>query len=446
MLERPPPRAQVSKVDNHTFARQLSEEAGYAVGLFGKYLNNWPDVVPLGFDAWLANGGGDYIAPQFRTHGLEWAGIKDGTWQGGQDNYTTAVVGNISIAWIRKVAAEGRPWFAYIAPKSAHEPFIPAPWYLDHWDASWPDHEPRPPSYNSSFEARADHHGNIATNPMLDAEAAAVTTGIFKNRWRTLMSVDDLVASVVGAVDELGALDTTYFFFTSDHGFTLGEFNMLMDKRHPYEFDTRVHLLARGPGIPAGSAWSEPATQVDLYATFVELAGLTPPSTVDGRSLVPLLVRSDDAAPTWRTAVLFEYYYVSYNDKCVANCTQGAACDHCAEYPLADASCTDLPDNAVCWTPQCNQRCYRTEDDRNNYIALRSLGGAHGNLMYAEFQTGDLANAPIEFDAVDFHEHYDMDADRWQMNNTYKELSDAKRSSLSAEVHRWYKCAGATCP
>ena len=145
-------------------------------------------------------------------------------------------------------------------------------------------------------------------------------------------------------------------------------------------------------------------------------------------------------------SVFFEYYYVSYNDKCVANCTQGAACDHCAEYPSADASCTDLPDNAVCWTPQCNQRCYRTEDDRNNYIALRSLGGAHGNTMYAEFETGDLANAPIEFDAVDFHEHYDMDADRWQMNNTYKALSDAKRSSLSAEVHRWYTCAGATCP
>ena len=49
--DRPPPHAQVSKVDNHTFARQLSEEAGYAVGMFGKYLNNWPDVVPLGFDA-----------------------------------------------------------------------------------------------------------------------------------------------------------------------------------------------------------------------------------------------------------------------------------------------------------------------------------------------------------------------------------------------------------
>jgi hypothetical protein len=39
--------------------------------------------------------------------------------------------------------------------------------------------------------SRADHHGNIATNKMISAEGAAVITDAFKNRWRTLMSVDD---------------------------------------------------------------------------------------------------------------------------------------------------------------------------------------------------------------------------------------------------------------
>ena len=181
-----PPRAQVSKVDNHTFARQLSEEAGFAVGMFGKYPNNWPDVVPLGFDAWLANGGGGlHCALQFRAHGLEWAGIQNGNWQALQENYTTqVVVGNLSIAWIQGCCSGRGPAVCVHRAEVAHEPFIPAPWYLDHWDPSWPDHEPRPPSYNSSFAARADHHGNIATNPMLSAEAVAVTTGIFKNRRR----------------------------------------------------------------------------------------------------------------------------------------------------------------------------------------------------------------------------------------------------------------------
>ena len=34
------------------FAPHL-EEAGYTVGLFGKYLNEMPKTVPPGFDAWL---------------------------------------------------------------------------------------------------------------------------------------------------------------------------------------------------------------------------------------------------------------------------------------------------------------------------------------------------------------------------------------------------------
>lgn len=39
------------------------EGAGYKVGMFGKYLNNVPNFVPVGFDAFMANGGGNYIAP-----------------------------------------------------------------------------------------------------------------------------------------------------------------------------------------------------------------------------------------------------------------------------------------------------------------------------------------------------------------------------------------------
>ena len=133
--------------------------ASLIVSDFLLYLNGWPGGVsealdgasppktgpaPAGFDAWLANGGGNYIAPQFQTHNID--GLPDGGWTGTADNYTTAVVGNASIAWIRKVAAAepARPWFAYVAPKAAHEPFIPAPWHLDHWDASWPRTRPEP--------------------------------------------------------------------------------------------------------------------------------------------------------------------------------------------------------------------------------------------------------------------------------------------------------------
>jgi N-acetylglucosamine-6-sulfatase len=50
-------------------------------------------------------------------------------------------------------------------------------------------------------------------------QAANAITGIFRNRWRTLMAVDDVVAEVFSVCEEFGVVDNTYFFFTSDHGF-----------------------------------------------------------------------------------------------------------------------------------------------------------------------------------------------------------------------------------
>lgn len=42
-------------------------------------------------------------------------------------------------------------------------------------------------------------------------------------RWETLMSVDDLVESVIQTLESTGNLNNTYIIFTSDHGFHLGK-------------------------------------------------------------------------------------------------------------------------------------------------------------------------------------------------------------------------------
>ena len=62
-----------------SFAKYLKEEANYTVGMFGKYLNNVPKFVPPGFDAWLANGGGSYLSPEFATWNID--GLPNGTWK-----------------------------------------------------------------------------------------------------------------------------------------------------------------------------------------------------------------------------------------------------------------------------------------------------------------------------------------------------------------------------
>lgn len=458
------------KVNNATFASYLAD-AGYLVGMFGKYLNNVPNYVPRGFDAWMANGGGDYFSPSFSTFNAP--GLPDGHWKGTSDNYTTAVVGNVSIAWIKKVVSAQKPFFAYVAPKACHEPFNPAPWYRDHWDPSWPAHEIRPANWNASFASRTDHHGNIATEPLITSEAATVITGVFKNRWRTLMSVDDVIHAVVAETQRLGVLEDTYFFYSSDHGFQLGEFNIPMDKRNVYDWNTRIHLLARGPGIKAGSQWSQPATQVDMAATFLGLAGLPKPPTMDGKSLVPLLVTEPTNAldstrthlaqllgdtgdatrylAAWRNSVFFEYYYNADNVKCMVGCPPG-------RYPQSDSWCTDLSDNSACWCPpgKGHSNCYATETNANNFIAVRQFanaaaeGGAGsttatGETLYAEYEAS-AGNEDVKFQNVNFHELYSMSTDRWQQNNLWNGTGASARAAYHAKLMTFFQCAGDNCP
>eukprot|EP00930_Biecheleria_cincta_P015223 TRINITY_DN12775_c0_g1_i2.p1 TRINITY_DN12775_c0_g1~~TRINITY_DN12775_c0_g1_i2.p1 ORF type:complete len:587 (-),score=86.87 TRINITY_DN12775_c0_g1_i2:20-1537(-) len=448
-----------SKVHPNTFGRILKEQGGYATGMFGKYVNEMPSTVPPGWDAWLANGGGDYIAPLFQTKGI--SGLPDGAVKFSSDpsNYTTAVVGNRSIAWIKEVARTGRPFLAYIAPKAAHEPFNPAPWYQHHWDPSWPDHEPITENWNASFESRKGHHGNIATEPLITKEASSVITGIFKNRWRTLMSVDDVIADVIDTVSVLGLSEHTYFFFSSDHGFQLGQFNIPMDKRHVYEWDTKIHLLARGPGISAGSTFHELGTQVDIAPTLLGLAGLSS-ELHDGKSIAPFLLQNDggnllestrlhlDSLPdvasyrsTWRKELFFEAYYCSHNFKCILGPTQQSG-----NYPHADSLCADLEKNELCWAEKTGNEsmCYMTEDLTNNFIALRQIDGTRNNL-YAEFHTGNQAVQNIDFQRVDFVEYYDLSRDPWQQHNLADKIPSEAHAWFSKRLRNWYECSGPTC-
>merc|ERR1712232_648671 len=146
-----------------------------------------------------------------------------------------------------------------------------------------------------------------------------------------------------------------------------------------------------------------PGTQVDIAPTLLGLAGIQAPSTMDGRSIVPFLVDAHGAdlldstrkhlaeigdlgayQDNWRQEVFIEYYFVDENIKCTADCEKGT-------YPLKDANCVDLANNADCWCKgqagTTDPNCYATETRANNFIALRRFD-ADGT-VYVEYQSGD---------------------------------------------------------
>jgi len=229
----------------------------------------------------------------------------------------------------------------------------------------------------------------------------------------------------------------------------------------------RVHLLVRGPSLPAGGTFPQPATVVDLAPTFLEIAGVPKPASLDGKSLLPLLRGDADAARAWRTEVLLEYLYVADNDKCVAECNVSRAGD----YPTDDEYCVDLEGRSGCWGPPlCTEECYPTESSANNWRAVRQVAPAveaewrrpslaaveeaaaaeeaagQADFLYAEFVTGDQGDADLNFSKPDFYELYDMATDAWSMRNVYAATPKARLDRMRARLSLWYDCLGDTCP
>lgn len=202
--------------------------AGYTLGWFGKHMNVCPHRPPPGWDCptcvWFANGGGrdaepgGYLNASFshfvggsavgpdRYH--QTAGTYVADTAGEFSGYYTSVIANKSIAWLHSVARGTRPFMLTVASKGPHVPSTPAPWYargtyIDGLAA------PRTAAFNASREQLSHHHWLIAQQEPITQEQGAVIDELFRNRWRTLLSVDDAIEGVHGALQQLGVLEST---------------------------------------------------------------------------------------------------------------------------------------------------------------------------------------------------------------------------------------------
>jgi arylsulfatase A-like enzyme len=131
-----------------------------------------------------------------------------------------------------------------------------------------------------------------------------------------VQGVDDGVGKVLDYLDQTGLAKNTIVIYSADNGWYLGDLG-LYDKRFMYEPGLKVPLLARGPGIKAGSLPAQFVTNIDLAPTFLDLAGLQVPASMQGRSFAPLL-RGETPAD-WRTTFYYRYYHSPGHHNTVAH-------------------------------------------------------------------------------------------------------------------------------
>jgi len=314
---------------------------GYQTAMIGKWhLGEGAAHQPTGFDDWsVLPGQGDYFNPEFiEPDGRE---VSPG--------YVTDIITDKSLAWLDQ-RDPAKPFFLMCHHKAPHRSWEFDPKHQDLYQNDIALPETFDDDYKNRAKAAAAAKMRIrddltfrdlglvqpkgedglaertgisgldrkVPNPMdvsglrlVDADTGEVFTfgnnhelacfkyqRYLKRYLRTVASIDDNVGRLLDYLDEAGLSKNTIVIYTSDQGFFLGEHGWF-DKRFIYEQSFQMPFLIRYPAeIKAGSVCNDIVCNVDFAPTFLDFAGIVPPTNMQGQSFRDcLLGRTPDNWP-----------------------------------------------------------------------------------------------------------------------------------------------------
>jgi arylsulfatase A-like enzyme len=355
------------------------QNAGYYTGFMGKYLNEYqPDVPPQpGWDQWdvAGNAYGEY------DYQLNENGSID-SYGRAADDYLTHVLAEKSREFIAHSRYTGKPFALEVATFAPHRPSVPAP--ID--NGTFPSLlAPRTPAFGA---ASVDAPHWLESLPSLDATDVEKIDDQFRLRVESVQAVDRMVGQLEETLASIGQLDNTYFVFSSDNGYHMGEHNLMPGKQTAFDTDIRVPLIVAGPDVPAGRTVSAMMSSIDLAPTFLQLAGAEPTAAQDGVSMLDVW-HGQPVPADWQRAVLVEH-----------RGPVGAATDPDVQSPRSG--------------------------NPPSYEAMRTT-----SFLYVEYVTGE-------------REYYDTRTDPYELRNAYASLSQTRRRQLHDQLTRLQTCVGAS--
>lgn len=313
---------------------KLLQKAGYQTALIGKWHLKSD---PTGFDYWaVLPGQGEYYNPDIIELGE----------QRRHEGYVTDILTDLAVDFLEKSRDTSRPFLLMLHHKAPHRAWQPAPRHLNLFDE---EDIPLPETLFDDYSGRSraaleqemsvrdhlreetdlkmgppperltDEQKGIwekAYGPKRAAFLQKRLAGRERVLWKyrrymedylgCIAAVDESVGRVLDALEDSGVSENTLVVYTSDQGFFLGDHGWF-DKRFMYEESLRMPLLVRLPGsIPAGSVNKDLVLNLDFGPTFLELADVSIPVEMQGRSFAGLL--SGRKADDWRKAVYYHYY------------------------------------------------------------------------------------------------------------------------------------------
>ncbi|KAI1473580.1 putative arylsulfatase [Daldinia eschscholtzii] len=415
----------VSQGFNDNYFPVWLQEAGYNVYYTGKLFNvhtveNYNSPAPGGFT------GSDFLLDPYTYNYLNSTFQRNGeeprSYEG---QYSTDVLAEKAYGLLDEAVDAGKPFFLVAAPVAPHAnvvmkdsasdghrdldnlPFeftepVPAE---RHKHLFKDEKVPRTVNFNPDKPSGANW---IFQLPQQNSTNVEYNDHFYRQRLRSLQAVDELVDGLIQRLDAYDTLENTYFIYSSDNGYHIGQHRLQPGKSCGYEEDVNVPLIVRGPGITANyTANGVVTTHADLAPTFFDLLGIKQRDDFDGAAIPVTKERIEEVK------------------------VKGERREHAGiEY----------------WGMAMGEGIYnRNPLEHNTYKALRVSGPGY-NLYYSVWCNNE-------------HELYDLNVDPGQLHNLFPSSESTTSSTtvvagypvekvvarLDALLLVLKTCAGATC-
>lgn len=295
------------------------QAGGYKTGHIGKWHMGNSAAPRPGYDYWICiEGQGNTYNPTLFENNEPIA----------FEGYITDIFTDKAIDFIQREA--DHPFFLYIGHKAIHpeavqrddgstdlslpKAFIPA----NRHDGTYDDKVyVRSPSYAADASGDADKpvilesfkiRSEVLENDPRwgNAMDLGVSETSIRKRAEMMLAVDESLGRMVNELKRQGIYENTIIFFTSDNGYFFGEHGFSLERRMPYEESIRAPLIISYPQLANQEKEVDGLVlSIDLSATALDFASIAIPSTIQGKSLVPLMTGQEDHV---RSAAFVEYF------------------------------------------------------------------------------------------------------------------------------------------
>jgi len=330
---------------------KILREEGYLTAMVGKWHLK---SEPTGFDYWFVlPGQGQYYRPDFI--GSEGKVTIEG--------YVTDIITDKGIEFLENKDPD-KPFFMMLHHKAPHRSWQPAIRHLDKYENKpFPIPENLQDQYQGKSAAAREQEMSIARHMSLDydlkmpeellqrkgtdrelffgtdwsnlrkrmtdddyeewkayytrradAYNALPNDSISIDEWKyrkymedylsCIYTVDENIGRLLKYLEDSGLDENTIVIYTSDQGFFLGEHGWY-DKRFMYDEAHRMPLLISVPGLLSGED-RHMITNADFAPTILSLAGIDPPTDMQGASFHEILQGAEPES--WRESVYYHYF------------------------------------------------------------------------------------------------------------------------------------------